>query len=92
MDTVNVCNTLQLCHGSLTFLTTAALPPSLFDINCEASHIAFLDYMAEFIGSIPPPPPAGAQFNYLKNVCPLQPAIYHRMVPITIQMYIFTHT
>ena len=46
----------------------------------EASHIECLEHMVDFIGSIPPPPPAVPQFKYLTNLFPLHPAVYHGYV------------
>ena len=77
MYIANVCKTLQLCNGTLTFPTTAALPPPMFDINLEPPHTSFLEYMVVFIGSIPPPTPTVPKLKYLMNLFPLQPAVYH---------------
>ena len=74
IDIVNMCKTLKLCHGTMTFRTTAALPPPVFDIHFEASHTTFFSVYA---CSIPPPLPAVSQFKYLMNWLPLQPAVYH---------------
>ena len=64
MDIANVCKTLQLFHGTLTVLSTIALPPPVLEFNFQASHTAFLACMVEFIGTIPPPPPTVPRFKY----------------------------
>ena len=77
MDIVNACKILELYHGTLTFLSTVALPPPVLDCNLEVLHIAFLAYTVKFISSIRPPPHAVPQFKYRMNLFHPQPVVYH---------------